>query len=138
MKLSPKKTTGLIILIVIGLIAASAFLIYRSLIQTVQIKSNLDGSHSAKLLRHNGIDINFRVQVDGKDVYYSPDFAPVDLDFRERIAWDKTGRSVILEVAGNRLFGYSTQEKRALTDEELQLAEYPAFSEFHFEGKLPN
>ena len=138
MKLSPKQTTGLIILALLGLIAASVILIYISLVQTIQIKSNLDSSHSAKLLRHNGIDINFRVQVDGKDVYYSPDFAPVDLDFREQIAWDKTGRSVILEVAGKRLFGYSAKEKRDLTDEELRFVEYPAFSEFHFEGKLPD
>lgn len=119
-----------IVLLIVGFFALMG-------VTTIQKKTNLAGSHSAKLLRHNGIDINFRVQVDGQDIYFSPDFAPVQDDFREQIAWDKSGNILILEVAGKRLFGYDAEQKRQLTDDKLLSAEYTPFSAYHFEGKSP-
>lgn len=138
MKLSPVKTIGLVLLAIIVLIGGLVILVYKSIVQTIEVEPNPDGSHYGKLFRHNGIDINFRVQVDGNDVYYSPDFAPVEHDFREQISWDKSGHNLILEVAGKRLFGYNAAEKRPLTDDELRTAEYVPFSEYRYEGKLPN
>ena len=92
--------------------------------------------HRAKLIRHQGIDVNFRVVVDCENIYYSPDFAPVEFDFREQIAWDKTGNIVVLEVAGKRLFAYDAEQKRQLSDSELLSVEYTPFYEYHYEGKL--
>jgi hypothetical protein len=110
---------------------------YLSIITTVQSKANASKTHTAKLVRYKGIDINFAVQVDGERIYFSPDFAPVDYDFREQIAWDKTGTIVVLEVAGKRLFGFDADRKRQLSDEELYKVEYIPFSEYRYEGKLP-
>ena len=108
-----------------------------SSVTTIQTKLNPKGSHKAKLVRHQGIDVNFRVVVDGETIYYSPDFAPVDFDFREQIAWDKTGNIVVLEVAGKRLFAYDAEQKWQLSNNELLSVEYMPFFEYHYEGKLP-
>ena len=131
-----KISKGSIVIIVIigGLFAAFYYLFMP---KTIQSKTNLNGSHTAKLVRHDGIDVNFKVVVDGERVYYSPDFAPVDFDFREQIAWDKTGNIVILEVAGKRLFAYDVEQKRQLSDDELLSVEYTPFYEYRYEGKLP-
>ena len=106
-------------------------------ITTIQNKSNSTNSHRAKLIRHQAIDVNFKVVVDGEQVYFSPDFAPVDFDFREQIAWDKTGNIIILEVAGKRLFAYDAERKRQLSDGEMLSVEYTPFLEYRYEGKLP-
>jgi hypothetical protein len=106
-------------------------------VSTVQIKTSHLGKHEAKLFRYQGIDVNFRVQIDGEGVFYSPDFAPVEYDFREQIVWDKTGNILVLEVAGKRIFAYDALQKRPLSNSELLAVEYVPFSEFHFEGELP-
>jgi hypothetical protein len=122
-----------VVLLIGGLFA----LVYFSSVTTVQSKLNPTGSHRAKLVRHQGIDVNFKVVVDGETIYYSPDFAPVEFDFREQIAWDKTGKIVVLEVAGKRLFAYDAEQKRQLTETELLAVEYMPFFEYRYEGKLP-
>ncbi|MBS1793737.1 MAG: hypothetical protein JSS81_07780 [Acidobacteria bacterium] len=128
-----KIVSGLLLLI------AGVFAVfYFSHVKTVQTKSNTAGTHRAKLLRYSGIDVNFRLLVDGKDVYWSPDFAPVDDDFREQLVWDRTGRVVVFEVAGQRLFAYDAEQKRPLGDPEILAVEYIPFAEFHYEGRLPN
>lgn len=133
MKFPKTLTIALALTVVIGGYFAFFYILG---ISTVQNKTNPMGSHKAKLIRHQAIDVNFRVQIDGKDIYYSPDFAPVDFDFREQIAWDKTGNVVVLEVAGKRLFAYDAEQKRQLSDSELLSAEYTPLYEYHYEGKL--
>jgi hypothetical protein len=135
MKLSKaNKSIVILALFIGGLFAAFYYFISPT---TVQTKANSTNSHKAVLSRLDGIDVNFKVTVDGERVYVSPDFAPVDFDFREQIAWDKTGNIIILEVAGKRLFAYDAKQKRQLADNELLSIEYTPFSEYHFEGKLP-
>jgi hypothetical protein len=128
------KASIVIIVCISGIIAAFYYLFMP---KTIQSKTNPKSLHNANLIRHQGIDVNFRIQVDGQDVYYSPDFAPVEFDFREQIAWDKTGNVLVLEVAGKRLFAFNAEQKRQLSDSELHSVEYTPFFEYHFEGKLP-
>ena len=111
------------------------FIIY---LRLRQFKANPTGSHTAKLVRHQGIDVNSKVIADGERVYDSPDFASVEFDFREQIAWDKTGNIVVLEVAGKRLFACDAKQKRQLSDGELLSVEYTPFYEYRYEGKLPD
>jgi hypothetical protein len=131
-----KKIFGaLVVLCIIFGIAAVVF--YLTSGTTVQEKISPVGSHRAKLVRHDGIDVNFQVVVDGEKVFRSPDFAPVRDDFREQIVWDATGKVMVLEVAGQRLFGYDAERKRRLTDEELLAVEYTPFARYRYEGTLP-
>jgi len=114
-----------------------ALVFYFSHVTTVQRKTSPDGFHRAKLVRHGGIDVDFEVVIDGESVFRSADSAPVKHDFREQINWDASGNQVILEVAGQRLFGYDVQQKRKLSDQEILGAKYAPFSDYGFEGLLP-
>ncbi len=119
------------------LILSAVISIWFFLPNTVQQTTNLAKTHTAKLVRHDGIDVNFKVVIDGEDVFYSPDFAPVEDDFRERLIWNEQGNVIVLEVAGKRLFGYDVIEKRKLSNKELMAVEYIPFSKYRYEGKLP-
>jgi hypothetical protein len=64
--------------------------------------------------------------VDGKQVYFSPDFpASQTVPFRETLLWDESSRFVILEVCGRRLFGYDTQNQTKLTGQQLMAIPIP-------------
>ena len=98
------------------------------------VKDSPDGKHRAKLYRVQGIDADFWIKVDGTTVYSSADFAPTHDDFREQIAWDKSGKILVFEVAGRRLFGYEAANKRELTDDELRSVEFTPFESLGYEG----
>jgi hypothetical protein len=139
--MSTTKKTLLIGGSVIG-IAVLAFagfvaMFYFGMVSTVMTKRSPDRQHTAKLSRVQGIDVNFKVAVDGTGVYGSPDFAPVRADFREQLIWDTNSQAVVLEVAGRRIFGYHVGEKRPLTDSELLKIHLTPFEELRFEGALP-
>jgi hypothetical protein len=102
-----------------------------------EARDSPDGRHNAVLRRADGIDVNFELSVDGRRVFWSPDFAPVSFDFREKLVWDRSSRRVVLEVAGERIFGYDAEEKRPLTADEIISLEYVPFQEFRYEGTLP-
>lgn len=129
------------VLLSIGLVAIMIgcifYAIYASMTSTVMQRESPDGYFHAKLVRADGFDVLFRVKVNGKNVYTSPDFAPVKADFREHIAWDKSGKIVVLFVAGERMFGYQAVEKRSLTDRELLNVEFTPLKELRYEGSLP-
>jgi len=135
------KKTLLIIGSVVGVVvlgfAGFVAMFYFSMVSTVMTKRSPDRQHTAKLTRVQGIDVNFKVTVDGTRVYGSPDFAPVRADFREQLIWDTNSVAVILEVAGRRIFGYHVAEKRSLTDSELHQIHLTRFEELRFEGTLP-
>ena len=111
--------------------------IYASMTSTVMKRASPGGYFRARLLRSDGFDVLFTVKVNGKSVYSSPDFAPVNADFREQIVWDKSGKIIVLLVAGERIFGYHAVEKRPLTDRELLNVEFTPFKELRYEGSLP-
>jgi hypothetical protein len=127
------SVVGVAVLALAGFVA----MFYFSMVSTVMTKRSPDRQHTAKLSRVQGIDVNFRVSVDGSSVYGSPDFAPVRADFREQLIWDTNSQAVVLEVAGRRIFGYHVGEKRPLTDSELPKIHLTPFEELRFEGTLP-
>jgi hypothetical protein len=106
--------------------------------RTVITKPSPDNQHVARLVRQQWIDVNFKVSVDRKGVYRSPDFAPVPADFREQLIWDTNSQRVILEIAGKRIFGYHAVEKRPLADSELRDFTFIHFEQLRFEGSVPN
>jgi hypothetical protein len=118
-------------------LAGFAAMFYFNMVSTVITKRSPDRQHTAKLSRVQGIDVNFRVTVDGTRVYGSPDFAPVPADFREQLIWETNSQAVVLEIAGRRIFGYHVGEKRPLTDAELTKIHLTPFEELRFEGTLP-
>jgi hypothetical protein len=83
--------------------------------------------HQAALLKkYNLADINFIVKVDGVRVYESSDLMPFrDHSYRETLVWDKTGKIVVLELMGKRVFAYDAVNKRMLRKGEL--AQYQLF-----------
>jgi hypothetical protein len=123
---------------VLSVATGSLLYFYFSHVTIVERKTSPDGMHRAKLVRYDGIDVNFEVVVDGEKIFRSADFAPVKYDFREQINWDASGSNIILEVAGQRLFGYNVQQKRKLSDSETLGTKYAPFSEYGFEGLLPS
>lgn len=133
------------LLVIIGCVVAGVAILvggaltafYFSLVSTIATKPNPTGSHTAKLLRFDGIDVNFQLKVDGRQVFFSPDFAPEDADFRERISWDVDGKIVVLEVGDERIFGYNVVEQRELSAGELSRVRFTPFAEMGFEGELP-
>ena len=136
-----KKTLLLIMGSVVAIavlgFAAFAAMFYFGMVSTVMTKRSPDRQHTATLSRVQGIDVNFRVTIDGTRVYGSPDFAPIRADFREQLIWDTNSHAVFLEVAGRRIFGYHVGDKRALTDSELLKIHLTPFEELRFEGTLP-
>ncbi len=108
---------------------------------TVQVLYTPNRDNIAVLKRTDGIDLNFKLFVNGQKVYSSPDFAPDRrIDFKERIVWDKSGNIIILEVAGKRLFGYNIKTNKPLSDKDLLSIEYapdPDISSLGFEGEWP-
>ena len=87
------------------------------------------------------MDRNYSVYLDGRKVFGSPDFSPRnDIPFRETLRWDSTGRFVMLEIAGHRIFGYDAAAERPLTDPELLAAKAPSeppLWEYYFESDWP-
>lgn len=125
-------------LLIIGVLYAIFNTIHvRPFESVVMTKASPLGRHTTKLVRADGFDTIFQLWVDGKRVYSSPDFAPANVDFREQIAWDKSGRFVVLLVAGERIFGYDAVEGRPLTARETMSVEFTPFEELQYEGVLP-
>jgi hypothetical protein len=135
MKVSIKALVTVGCLILLALIASG---LYFSVVSTVMKKASPDGNHTAKLVRIDGIDVIFRVVVDGRRVYSSPDFAPASADFREQIVWSTDNNIVVLEVGDERIFGYDAIGRRELSEAELLNVQFTPFTELGFEGELPS
>lgn len=79
------------------------------------------GSEASLYKKHNLADINFIVEVNGKTVFRSADLMPlVDGMYRETLIWDKSGRVVVFEMMGKRIFAYDALEKRQLNAAQLE------------------
>lgn len=89
--------------------------------KTIQTVNAPETNHRASLLKkYNLGDINFIVEVDGERVYRSPDYMPfVNGAYRETLVWDRTGRVVVLELMGKRVFAYDAIARRPLGRGEL-------------------
>lgn len=139
------KAVGKVILILvvafvvsIGILAA---IFYFAFTTKLQMLYSPDSKHHAELIRTDFIDRNYRVRVDGATVYQSPDFAPRrDIPFRETLVWDASGKIVIFEVGGHRVFGFDTSTAKSLSDRQLlavELAPVPMLWDYHFEAEWP-
>ena len=110
------------------ILAYSVYLIYQANkffgtkdYRVVHILKSPDGNITAKLIRrHRFLDLNFIVELNDKQIFTTPDFKPnYQIPFRETLIWDTTGKKLILEIGGRRIFGYSTTYHKRLPDEEL-------------------
>lgn len=110
--------------------------------RVVQILDSADGSTRAELVRRYALfDLNFMVFVNGQKIYTSPDFdGTYKIAYRETICWDTSGKDLVLEIAGRRLFGYNLATKRRLTDRELLALkiQYATPRELGLEGRWPD
>ncbi len=89
--------------------------------RTVRVADAPNGLHTAKLRKKvNLADINFILTVDGQEVYRSNDLATLtNGSYREMLMWDETGRLVVVELMGKRVFAYDIIERRPLRKGEL-------------------
>jgi hypothetical protein len=95
--------------------------------RVVQILRSPNGKHEAQLTwRYAFLDLNFLIDLNGERIYTSPDFDPqYILPFRETLLWDESGRYLIFEVNGQRLWGYDVFNKKPLTPAELRTIKIP-------------
>jgi hypothetical protein len=108
---------------------------------TIQRLESPDGKHVATLIRADHIDRNYIVKLDGSRVFVTADFAPrSDVIFRETLAWDVSGKILVLEIARQKIIGYDTELNRRLGDSELlevELAPDSHLGEFFYEAPWP-
>jgi hypothetical protein len=128
--------TGIAVIVVFVGIAGLVSL-YRSFVVHIMTKTSPDGRHYAQLYRIDGIDRIFKVYVNGNKVFQSADFAPKDVDCREHIAWSSDGQTIVLNVAGERLFAFDVAENRTVTDSEIGSVEFTPFDARGYEADLP-
>lgn len=103
--------------------------------RNLQTLSAPETKHTASLLKkYNLADINFIVKVDGTKVYVSPDYIGFsDHLYRETLVWDKSGKVVLFELMGKKVFGYNAEEKRVIDGNELaNYTFYPTASDKNY------
>jgi len=108
--------------------------------RTVQKLCSVSHQQCAELERWDFFDLNFRVKLNGKKLFMTPDFMPDDtLPFRETLVWDDSGKILLLEIAGRRIFGYDTEAGRRLTNNELLAVKVNPIplSNFQYSGEWP-
>jgi len=135
--MEPRK----IIFLVASLVATLLLMIplasfLSSTLVTTTEKPNPQSTHTVELqknIRKN--TVFFRVKAGGKTVFRSPAFSRLPLDYREQIVWDPKGKRFFFEVAGKRLFGYDTLEKRELTAAEVFDIPLSGFFQMQYRGK---
>ena len=131
------------ILVAIGafIIGAALFLFWFAWTSTLQKLDSPDQRHTAKLVRIDGIDRNYRIDLDGVRVYDSPDFAPRrDFPFREAIYFTPDSRFLVFVVGGHRIVGIDTTSRQRLPDAELlalPALSSPKLSDYGFEAEWP-
>ncbi len=131
-------------LFVLGFVAATSWQSLKAnfYFRPVQYLDSRDHSQHAVLERNDGwMDLNFRVKLNGKVIYLSPDFSPNrTIAYRETLLWDDTGSVLILEIAERRLFGFNLAQQRKLTDGELLGAKVSSLPlrRYDFEGRWPS
>jgi len=109
-----------------------------STLVTTSEKPNPQGTHTVELQKNiRQKTVYFRIESNGKTVFRSPAFGRLPLDYREQVVWDPKGKRFFFEVAGQRLFGYDTLEKRELSVEEMFAIPLSSFYEMQYNGTPP-
>lgn len=106
--------------------------------RSVQVIKTDDGGHIASLERRYGyIDVNFRIELDGEEIYRSADFSP-DLGnaFLERITWDTSEKNLLFLVANQVLFAYDLVTRSPILEHSFDDLEAPrlSLSDLGYEG----
>ncbi len=131
------------ILVAVGtfIIGSALFLFWFAWTSTIQKLDSPDQRHTAKLVRIDGIDRNYRIDLDGVRVYDSPDFAPRrHFPFREAIYFTLDSRFLVFVVGGHRIVGIDTTSRQRLPDAELlglPALSSPKLSDYGFEAEWP-
>lgn len=119
------------VVLLTGLLFGLCYLMFTTRVMT---RVSPNRHHSASLYRVDGIDVNFSIYVDWRQVYTSPDFAGFGKDHRERVLWTDDSRWLIFEVADRKLFGYDAVEHRELNPAEIEQAKFISFEDLGYEG----
>lgn len=110
--------------------------------RVVQILESQDRALRAELIRkYEFLDLNFILRLNGETIYTSPDFRQsYKIPFRETILWDTTGKNLIFEVGGHRLFGYDVIAHKKLSDKQLLSLRIrtPRPEDFGYSGSWPD
>jgi hypothetical protein len=95
--------------------------------RVVKILRSADGKHEAQLTwRYAFLDLNFLIHLNGEEIYVSPDFDPqYTVPFRETLLWDESGRYLVFEVNGQRLWGYDVLNRKPLAPAVLRTVRIP-------------
>jgi hypothetical protein len=141
--MKPTKPIAYLAVFVAGFIVSSLWQSLKSSFywRPVQYLQDSTRTHKAVLERIDGIDLNFRIKLNGKQTYWSPDFAPRrDIAFRETLLWDDSGNILIFEVGSRRIFGYNVAQGQALSNAALlkvKVSPLPV-NKHRFEGQWPS
>ena len=66
--------------------------------------------HKARLLEKSFGDRNFILEVNGTNVYVSPDLATGnENNLQEAVSWDSTGKIIVLRIKGEKAFSYNAE-----------------------------
>ena len=107
--------------------------------ECIQVLESPDRTHVARLYRLYGyIDVNFRITLNGKRVYWSPDCAPDDtIPFGETLAWDSTGAILVFRLAGETVFAYDVSSGAIVEPKVFATIRVPAVTldRIGFEGR---
>ena len=107
--------------------------------ERIQILESPGRHHVAALSRLYGyIDVNFRITLDGKRIYWSPDCAPnYSLPFRETLAWDTTGKILVFQLAGETVFAYNIDSGKPVDPKRFSTIQIPivTLDDIGFEGR---
>jgi hypothetical protein len=125
-------------LLVAFLFGGIAFLVFDRLStvlgewRTIQVIKTEARTHTAELCRLYGyIDVNFKIILDGKKIYHSPDFSPAyDRPFRELIAWDESQKNIVFMAADQIIFAYNLDTKAQVPKEAFSSLVIPHYTLF--------
>jgi hypothetical protein len=131
------------IVVAIGALAlAGALFLFRySITNTLQNLRSPDSKHTAKLVRSDGMDRVYSIELDGSTVYISPDFSPTTaFPFREALYFTPDSKFLVLEIGGHRVTGVDATSGATMSDAELLALPQPPtpeLREYRFEGDWP-
>ena len=103
----------------------------------VQVLRSSDAQHSAELRRIEGLDVNFLVFLNGKRVHRSHDCSPnKSIPFRETLAWDNTGKILVLQLAGRTVFAVDVHSGQEVHSRDFGTIKLPkvTLKDIGFEG----
>ena len=85
-----------------------------------------------------GVKVEYKLLINDEIVFRTTETEPENLRLEERIRWDKDQKIAVLELAGERVFGYYTETDTILSEQALKEVNYPSESELIFAWDFKN